>query len=110
MGVQDCMENYVIEAKAVTPAMRLIVTGFRGAIRQKKKTQNRLHMVARRSEGTVQSAPHRSSLAAPWLPRYGRCVWFTTFWPRALLAQFQGMRFGLLTRRIKDWTVNQGGP
>jgi hypothetical protein len=25
LGVEDCMENYVIEAKAVTPAMRLIV-------------------------------------------------------------------------------------
>ncbi len=67
-------------------------------------------MVARRSEGTVQSAPHRSSLAASWLLRYRRCVWLTTFRTRALLAQFQAMRFGLLTRHIVDWTVNQGSP
>jgi len=33
------MKNYVIEAKAVTPAMRLIVPGFRGTIRQKRKKQ-----------------------------------------------------------------------
>ena len=35
--MKDCMENYAIEAKGVTPAIRLIVWGFWGRIRQKRK-------------------------------------------------------------------------